>query len=306
MVGLRSTRSCARGRPEIELGTPSRSARAPAPGPRSGASTSAAGRPHAGGVELDGSSSRPRTLADHVDDARRRDVDGPFRAAASARSPPALAAARKPATVSATNVRSRRGSQRAEPHRLAGERLGDDRRDHRARRLVRPVGVERPQDRHRQLERAVVGVHQLVGARPCWRRTASCGSSGCSSVIGIVRAVPYTSLVEVCTTRRTPGAQRGLGDVERAEHVRLEEVARVHVRVRDGDLRAEVEDDLRALGGRRDRLHVAQVAEHDLDVAPRSPGRANRACRGRCASCSGTNARTRAPWRRGARPSGRR
>jgi hypothetical protein len=30
-----------------------------------------------------------------------------------------------------------------------------------------------------------------------------CGWSGCPSVMGAVRAVPYTSLVEVCTSRRT-------------------------------------------------------------------------------------------------------
>ena len=38
---------------------------------------------------------------------------------------------------------------------------------------------------------------------------------------------------------------------------------------------------------RRDRLHVADVAEHDVDLARHRRTRANRACHGRCASCSG-------------------
>jgi hypothetical protein len=62
-------------------------------------------------------------------------------------------------------------------------------------------------------------------------------------------------------------AQGGLGDVERAEHVDLEEVAGIDVRVRDRDLGAQVQYDFATLDRSRYGLHVAQFTEHDLNLS---------------------------------------
>ena len=62
------------------------------------------------------------------------------------------------------------------------------------------------------------------------------------------------------------GGTGRLGDVERAQDVRLEEVPRVDVRVRDRDLGPEVEHDLDAGDGGCHRLRVAQLAGSHLDV----------------------------------------
>ena len=135
----------------------------------------------------------------------------------------------------------------------------DDRRDDGARRLARPVGVEGPQHRDREVERAVEAVHQLVG-RDLARRVRGLrlermvlgDGDGLRRSVHLARRGVHDAL--------HPVAKRRLGDIQRPEHVDLDEVARVDVRVRDGDLRAEVQHDLGALDGGRDRLHVAQLA----------------------------------------------
>jgi hypothetical protein len=158
------------------------------------------------------------------------------------------------------------GVQRSEPQRLAGERLRDDRRDHRAGRLMGPVGVERPHHGHRQLVGPVPRVHQPVG-----RRLA--GGVGRRRLDRVRRGDRHRPGAPVDLARRgvdhapRSAVQRGLRHVERAGHVGLEEVARVDERVRDRDLGAEVEDRLHAVRGLLNGLDVAQVAEHDVDLA---------------------------------------
>ena len=79
--------------------------------------------------------------------------------------------------------------ERPEPERRAGQRLADDRRDDRARGLPRAVGVERPHDAGREVERAVVAVDQLVGGQLA-RGVRGLGLERMGLGIGTVWALP--------------------------------------------------------------------------------------------------------------------
>ena len=68
-----------------------------------------------------------------------------------------------------------------------------------------------------------------------------------------------------------------LRDVQGAEHVRLEVVARIAIRIRNRDECGEVKDEVAALDRLRDGLDVADVAEDDLDLGERCPARGARA-----------------------------
>ena len=74
------------------------------------------------------------------------------------------AAPDQPGDVVADVEEVARRVERAELDHVAGERLGGDRRDHRAGGLARPVGVERPRDDHGQVEGALEAERELVGA----------------------------------------------------------------------------------------------------------------------------------------------
>ena len=99
----------------------------------------------------------------------------PCRAGSSGPPCPAVTAARtKPSTVSATKVRSRRGSSR--PSRISrppGEQLADHRRQDRALRLARPERVERAQHDDRDARRSAGRRCAAGRPRPWSRRTAT-------------------------------------------------------------------------------------------------------------------------------------
>ncbi len=97
--------------------------------------------------------------------ARRSTRCGRCRAGSTRPSMPSAVAARtKPSTVSATYVRSRRGSSRpSRISRLPGEELAEHRRQHGSLGLARSERVERPQDHDRQPVAAMEGERQLVG-----------------------------------------------------------------------------------------------------------------------------------------------
>jgi len=153
--------------------------------------------------------------------------------------------------------------ERAEPHLVAVERLHRDGDEHRPRGLPRPVGVEGPHRHGAEPEGAVVALDALVradlaggvGRLPHQRVVFGDGD-------GLRGAV---HLAGGGVDHLRPLLQARLRDVERAEHVGLEDVGGGHVRLRDRDDRAEVEDHVAALHGRADHVGVVEVAEADVD-----------------------------------------
>ena len=219
-AALRSIHSIVRARPvaQVDLRAPSRSARGASAGsemqPLHLAAWPGARAPRRARPQL-----RPSSSPTMLDDVADRDVVAGPELHRPARRPPArAAAARKPATVSVDVREVAPRVERAEPQRVAGQRLGDDRRDHRARGLVRPVGVERPHDRRRQPVAAVAARPSACRPPTLLAAYGDCGSSGC--VLGDRHRCarsrrPRSSR---CARRAaTPASQRRLRDVERAE-----------------------------------------------------------------------------------------
>ena len=156
--------------------------------------------------------------------------------------------------------------QEAQPQRAiaAGELRGDG-RDHGARRLARPVRVERPQRDDRDAEAQVVALGELVG-----------GDLRCR-VRGL--RLEWMRLVDRDAKRGAVHlARRGVHDpcgpevagrlenVQRPRRVRVEVGLRRAIRVRDPDQRGKVVDDRRVTDELAHGARIADIGRDDLDL----------------------------------------
>ncbi len=145
------------------------------------------------------------------------------------------------------------------------QRLADDRRDDRPGRLPRAERVEWPEDRDRQAERAEIALAQRIGAdlgRGVWRlalkRVPLVDGDGLGGAVNLrCRGQDHP--------RQGRARPAGVENVGRAQHVGLNHVVRVVIRIRDRDQGPEVKDPLPALDGPADGAGVFQVAALDLD-----------------------------------------
>ena len=189
---------------------------------------------------------------------------------------------------------------RSELDRVSRERLADDRRDHRPRRLPRPEGVERPCDDDRGAERQPVVSARADPRRPSWPRTATAAGGDASRRSGRVVGVPYTSLDDVWTTSRHArcGAQpRGRSTLPRRSprRTRADGVYEYGIGISAPRWRTHSLTLARA----EHCFGIREVAAEDLHLCEDVVGIGPRATRSRCASC---NERTRGRLRQLARP----
>ena len=106
------------------------------------------------------------------------------------------------------------GVEPAELHHGPRQGLADDRRDDRAGRLPGAERVERPEDRHRQAERAVIALAQGIGGdlgRRVGRLARGAGASRRSARTARCRRPRTSRSGPPARARREPGRRRARG-----------------------------------------------------------------------------------------------
>ncbi len=145
---------------------------------------------------------------------------------------------------------------------IAHQRLRDDRRYHRPRRLPRAVGVERPYRGDGDVKRPVETLGDLVGPDLA-RRVGGLPLERVVLVDGDVAGGPVDLARRCVDDLLDAGIPGRLKDVERTDDVRLHRLPGTGVGVGDGDERTQVEDDVDAPDGAPDGVGIPQIAHED-------------------------------------------
>ena len=149
--------------------------------------------------------------------------------------------------------------------RLTVERVRHEERDQLLRVLVRAIGVRATRDARIDPEGTDGGEHLEVSARLRRRVRA-----GWPQRVALARALALGNVAVDLVGRDLDEPDPGVtGETEQhvgAEHVGLDELGRAEDRAVDVCLRGEVDDRLRAGGGLRDRVGIADVAVEELDA----------------------------------------